>query len=266
MRVVLRQSNLIFGALLTVILVVTGPFETHLSLGPMSLPIYWAVMVFGGKFVAVAIGLWIRQADVELSPLREIFLSAGAMVLIYAPPAYVWTWALVEPADGSLMAFHWFAVNVFIITVFVFAAREIILHHMLVERFAMAESGALHTGPMTGVQQVRLMARIAADDPGPIRRIEALDHFVSVVTEQATYNLRMRFCDAVAEMDGAPGVVTHRSHWVRRDQIRGTHKEGGRLFLLLACGGQIPVSRKYRPMVEEILRQDEPIGSGSYAQ
>lgn len=253
LRIVLRRSNIIFATIVTLFLVVTGPFQTHLSLSPPILLLYWGGLVFAGQFVGVAVRLLLRAHAPQLGPYRDILLSAVGMTVIFSPPAYLWTWALVTPLDGSLMGFHWFVANVFIISSFIFAAREIIVHHMIEDAFARGESGALTTQGRGPAVLPRLMARLPQDDPGPVRRIEALDHFVAVVTPRATHHLRLRFADAVAEMDGAPGLVTHRSHWVRRDQIACTEKEGGRLFLILSCGTRIPVSRRYRPLVEEAL-------------
>jgi hypothetical protein len=252
-RIVMRRSNLLFGALLVMVLVLTGPFETHLSIDAWSLPLYWGVIVFGGKFAAIALRLLMRRRDFDPAPFEGIVLSALWMGLVYAPPAYLWTWLMVTPMDGTLMAFHWFVLNVLFISFFIFVAREIILHHMLAESFARAEGGSIPARAEAAATVPRLMKRICPKDPGPILRIEALDHFVSVVTAQDTYHLRLRFSDAVAEMDGAPGLVIHRSHWVRREHIAGTEREGGRMLLRLSCGTRVPVSRKYRPHVEASL-------------
>jgi hypothetical protein len=253
LRVVGRKSYLVIGAMATLFLVVTGPFQTHLSLGPLGLPIYWAGIVFASQFVAVAIILALRARDLDLGPFGESLLGAAGMAVIYAPPAYLWTWALVTPVGREIMDFHWFVINVLIISSFVFAAREIILHHLTQNLFAQGESGALSAGALHPVVPPRLMARLPQDDPGPVRRIEAVDHFVAVTTPRTTHHLRLRFADAVAEMDGAAGLVTHRSHWVRRDQITCLEKEKGRVFARLSCGTRIPVSRTYRPLVEAAL-------------
>ena len=252
-RVVGRKSNMIIGAMATLFLVVTGPFQTHLSLGPLGLPIYWAGIVFAGNVVAIGIQLGMRARHLDLGPFGESLLGAAGMAVIYAPPAYLWTWAMVTPVGRDLMAFHWFVVNVFIISSFIFAAREIILHHLTQNLFALGESGALSAVALNPVLAPRLMARLPQDDPGPVRRIEAVDHFVAVTTPRATHHLRLRFADAVAEMDGAAGLVTHRSHWVRHDQISRLEKEKGRVFARLSCGTRIPVSRTYRPAVEAAL-------------
>ncbi|MGD9866167.1 MAG: LytTR family DNA-binding domain-containing protein [Pseudodonghicola sp.] len=97
----------------------------------------------------------------------------------------------------------------------------------------------------------RLARRLPEDFQGPILRLSSEDHFVDVITAAAVHRLRMRFADAIDEMDTVEGDLTHRSHWVARAAIDGVEREGGRIFIRLVNGDRVPVSRTYRPGLEQ---------------
>ncbi|NHX28361.1 LytTR family transcriptional regulator, partial [Escherichia coli] len=97
----------------------------------------------------------------------------------------------------------------------------------------------------------RLLERLAPDMHGPILRCSAVGHLVEVQTDKGVSKLRMRFSDALAELDGIAGMQVHRSHWVSRHAVSGHLMEKGRVFLQLQDGSLIPVSRNYRDVVEE---------------
>ncbi|MDC0738772.1 LytTR family DNA-binding domain-containing protein [Cognatishimia sp. SS12] len=96
----------------------------------------------------------------------------------------------------------------------------------------------------------RLMQRLPAHIGGQILRLTADNHFVEVVSTQGATSLRMRFRDAIAELDGIAGSVVHRSHWVAHDAISGVDKTHGKLVLRLRNGDEVPVSRSYRAELE----------------
>ena len=63
--------------------------------------------------------------------------------------------------------------------------------------------------------------------------------------------IRLRFGDAIEEMDPVDGFCTHRSHWVARQAVSGAERERGKIFLRLENGDRVPVSRTYMPDLEE---------------
>ncbi|WP_420586428.1 LytTR family DNA-binding domain-containing protein [Ruegeria sp.] len=99
--------------------------------------------------------------------------------------------------------------------------------------------------------QPRLIKRLPQGFHGTVYRLTVQDHFVNVVTSEGTFTIRSRFTDAIAEMEPVPGHCTHRSHWVTDAAIDGIEKADGKLRLRLKNGDLVPVSRKYKPMLEE---------------
>jgi hypothetical protein len=96
----------------------------------------------------------------------------------------------------------------------------------------------------------RLARRLPEDFDPTIVRLSVRDHFVEVVNMTETCTLRMRFIDAIGEMDPVIGFCTHRSHWVAKSAVACVERCQGRIQLRLINGDLVPVSRKYKPDVE----------------
>lgn len=99
--------------------------------------------------------------------------------------------------------------------------------------------------------QPRLYKRLHEGFSGQIYRLSVRDHLVDVVTSEGTFTIRSRFTDAISDMEPLIGHCTHRSHWVAEAAISGVEKQGGRTMLRLCNGDLIPVSRNYRPNLEQ---------------
>lgn len=82
-------------------------------------------------------------------------------------------------------------------------------------------------------------------------RLKVRDHYVEAHTDHGSDLLLMRFSDAIRELDGVEGMQVHRSHWIATDAVTGHRKEKGKLFLKMADGTEVPVSRNYRNAVVE---------------
>lgn len=74
-------------------------------------------------------------------------------------------------------------------------------------------------------------------------RLESQDHYVFAVTELGSYTIRMRFSDALKEVEAIPGRQVHRSHWVAQNMVQGFIKQKAATFLVLQNGDQVPVAR-----------------------
>jgi hypothetical protein len=90
-----------------------------------------------------------------------------------------------------------------------------------------------------------LLDRLPANLRGKLLYLSMQDHYVEVHTEKGRMLLLMRFADAIRETGNAAGMRIHRSHWVAFDAVSGNTRRRGRLFLKLADGAVLPVSRSY---------------------
>lgn len=69
------------------------------------------------------------------------------------------------------------------------------------------------------------------------------DHYVRAHGDTGSALILMRLRDAIAELDGVPGLQVHRSWWVAADAVERVERDGGRLRLRLLNGIHVPVSR-----------------------
>lgn len=93
----------------------------------------------------------------------------------------------------------------------------------------------------------RLAQRIEDIGDARILRLWVKDHYVTAyLSDGREARLLMRLGDAVNEMEGVEGHMTHRSHWVTRAAVVRAGRQAGREYLLTVDGAQVPVSRFYR--------------------
>ena len=112
---------------------------------------------------------------------------------------------------------------------------------------AMWASRQQAAAPPADPQPQRLRARLPAAVDAPILALQAEDHYVRVHTEKGSTLILMRFADAIAELDGQPGLQAHRSWWVARAAVAGAAKAGRRAELVLANGLVVPIARAAMP-------------------
>jgi len=219
--------------LITATATITGPFQTFDRLTPLPRLIYW------GFVVGLSIGLSLWQMHVLAArpviwrvlgwlPYSVVFAGIlQALNLAVFPhwrgwPDYLWLLGvvvaicyLVELADKLLMTTPQVAAQD--------AARD---------------------------PAAALMERLPPEKRGRLIRMEAQDHYLSVVTAAGETLILMRMADAEALLAEADGIRVHRSHWVMRAEVRGHLRREGRDFLLMSDDSEVPVSRGARPDVE----------------
>jgi hypothetical protein len=108
----------------------------------------------------------------------------------------------------------------------------------------------------------RLVRRIDAGPGARILRLAARDHYVEVVTDRGTHTLLIRLTDAIAELDGVPGMRVHRSHWVADTAVRGVDVQGDRTLLVTQDGARVPIARPMIPEAEARGLLQRGMGSG----
>lgn len=255
LRHVLRPATLLPWFMFTLAATVTGPFNTLALLDDLPRAVYWAGIVGGAlvlsHLLSQAIFLWIPDRSSRLFDLARV----GAMVVVFSPLAYGWTRFMIPASMAHSPSLAKIGLFVALIGTVVHISKRIVRGQ---DPFVRQTDGALNLGfPEPGTPEVeaapepRLMRRLPEGATGPVLRLSASDHFVEVVLPEATHSLRMRFTDAIDEMDGIEGYCSHRSHWVTRAAIAGVERDGAKISLRLVNGDEIPVSRTYKPRLED---------------
>jgi len=177
--------------------------------------------------------LWLTAATRINDNLARV---GGALVL--CPPIAVMVHLVSLAFSGGATRLGWFSATPQIAMIAVPLAAVSCL-----VRFWTTRQQAVPAAP----SPARLLARLPAAVGEELLALEAEDHYVRVHTARGSALLLMRFADAIAELDGRPGLQVHRSWWVARTAVTGAVKAGRRASLVLVGGLIVPVSRAAMP-------------------
>lgn len=78
--------------------------------------------------------------------------------------------------------------------------------------------------------------------------LNAQDHYLRVITDGGSALILMKFEDALAALNGYPGIQTHRSWWLSYSQLKEFERVPSNVTLL--DGTVVPISRRKRKEVE----------------
>lgn len=252
--------TLVVCCAISLIATVSGPFDTIHTMTTGTRLVFWVSVSFGTTLAAyTARTLTATQVSKDRPVLFET-CAIGLMVLFSTPLVMGLSFLLGNPQCGGVIAcIDEFAFYVTLISTAVFLVRRVIPGFEELVFFARDESGGLQLiapSPIDPDQPAaparpRLYRRLPRGTKGDILHLTANGHFVDVTLTTGSAQLRMRFADAVNEMDGVTGYCSHRSHWVARSAVAGHDRVDGKLVLVLVNGMEVPVSRTYRPGLED---------------
>lgn len=246
-----RVASVLLGwVLVTAVATIMGPFNTLLVMDTETRALFWGVVVAAGLITSGLLNLIFKALKLDLTGWHRDLLRVCCMTLILSPILHIWIHVVI--VDPSVMTPNLMRIClcVVLISLIIQVSKRLLVSDQLLRD----ESGAVADPlvPKIPPQSVpRLMRRLPDDATGPVLRLSANNHFVEVVLLEETHQLRMRFTDAIDEMDSVEGKCSHRSHWVALDAITDVLRADGRIFLMLKNGDKIPVSRTYRPGLEE---------------
>lgn len=234
-----------------------GPFGTFSDMGLLPRFGFWGAVLL----VLVPLSIFMRRVflayGVEDLSAKYVVLQVGGLTLLGSP----FVWCALQLAAGESVAertsIFEIAMLFSLLTLIVITLRRII--QQMAEETAADVAGALveeagavpaETAAPAVVMAPRLLRRLTEGAKGEVLYLAARDHFVDVVMADGEERLRLRFADAVDEMDGVPGVVVHRSYWVALAAVEGVERRSGKTVLRMRDGAEVPVSRTYMGQVQ----------------
>ena len=232
---------------------VMAPFNSYESFSLPLLAVYWPGVVGLALLFSAILSEVVALFVPQRMGWRFELVRVLAMSLVFTPVLFGWT-QLLAPMPQMLPSVWQIGVFVALTSVTIHALRRIVGAEA--GAFAADETGTVAADVEPAPQMPpeapipRLMHRLPKGAAGPILRLSAHDHFVEVHLPDESHTLRMRFVDAIAEMDGVSGDCAHRSHWVTFAAVTGIKRDKGRIFLTISNGDEVPVSRTYRPRIE----------------
>lgn len=217
--------------LITAIAAITGPFQTYDYLSPLPRTVYWGFVV--GVSIVVSI-VQLRFFDTR---------SDMARIISWVPFAFVFA-GFLHALNSAVFDFWsgwpdylWLVGVVFALSMLTELAAALLMPEV--------------KSPVSPPQDhfAALMERLPLEKRGRLIRIEAQDHYLSIVTSAGESLILMRLSDAEALLAGADGLRVHRSHWVIRSEVQQHNRRDGRDFLVMSDGAEVPVSRGSRDKV-----------------
>ena len=261
LRLVLSPVVLAIWVLIALAAAAVGPLDTYSNLTLPQRGLYWGAICGVSVFLANIL----RELAVKTIPAELVWLSANSGVagttLFFSPFVFFLTLHMIGQSNRVAPSFLKVSVLVALLSTVIQTIKRIHSKASPQSEFLGGETGALGFAHLpTPIEIVpspptpeppRLMRRLPEGAQGPVLHLSARDHFVDVELPHETHSVRMRFVDAIAELDGVEGYCTHRSHWVTSSAVTGAERDNGRLFLRLTSGTLVPVSRTYRPQLEQ---------------
>ncbi len=239
------RSPLLWAALAAAALVLglAGPFGTYDGLALPGRLAYWAFVAVVTWFTGFgSVALLNALLPGTRSATRDFLFGALAGLPV---TTLVWVFNLwIFPEDGigflPLLAYVTMVAAIVSAIVSVFS-----------EKLASGLAANSATAPAVVPERPPLLDRMPPALRGRLRYLSMQDHYVEVVTDKGSHLVLMRLSDAIAETGGIDGVQIHRSHWVAREAVTGSGRQGDRIVLKLAGGAELPVSRSKLREVRE---------------
>jgi hypothetical protein len=225
---------------ISLLFAVSGPFGTYESGNFGARLMYWVVLIGVSMGMAWGLKFMVRRSLGNLSFVTQEGLVILAMTCIFTAFLQIWTLIAFPGIDGIRPGYWLLALEVLVICTVVCTMMYWI--PKLIE--------TVEPKPMN-VDVPRLATRLPDGFDGQILRLTVNGHKVMVVTSDGSFDVRMRFADAVVETSPLSGFSTHRSHWVNQAAISEVTSHKGRPVIVMTNRDVVPVSRKYQRNVED---------------
>lgn len=228
-------------ALVSLVLGLSGPFQTFEFLAPVQRVIYWtAICTFTFTAGQFAGGYVLRVVQARGWKVVGQILSTGvASGLAVWPVVVVINWITF---GGDVT--DWISVGILFI-------------YCVLISTVVAAASALLGGPRSSVEKVgastpKIVSRLPLELRGELISLSVQDHYVEVATSNGASLVHFRLRDAMDDCDGVEGLQIHRSHWVARAGIKSVFRRDGKVFVETVRGDKLPVSRTYLPQIKAL--------------
>lgn len=253
-KTLFSKLTLSIWAIATLGAVIAGPFGTFETMSVMWRCIYWPLVTTSSillGYLAHALTRMVFQKEED----NKSRLLAGILGTVFIATDVYLLSRYLDPDRAFSTPYVQFLGWVGFVFFAVIFGRVVLAATIQKETEAKARNAiniSLPEASVPGTPLPRLVERLPEQERAEVLRLSANDHFVYVLTESGEHSIRMRLRDAIFEMDGVPGTLVHRSHWVAKKAMLRVIKDQGKAFLMLTNGDRLPVSRNYRADVERL--------------
>lgn len=227
-----------------------GPFGTYQATALWQMIAVWLVLLAAAIFAAYLVAE-LLTVFWEGASERELvlgFMVAGSVAVGAVVHILLAVWLVPDAgARPSLIEIIFYALGVICVVLLVRMIKP--TNEVLRDEAGSVPHLEEAEAPLPA--HSRLAQRLDIPPGARIIAISADGHFVEVHTCSSVARIRMRFSDAVAELDGTVGLTVHRSHWVHRESIRGWVPDARKPYVVMHNDMTIPVSKTYFDKVKE---------------
>lgn len=242
----LREVVFIFGAIFLLILL--RPFGLNQE-EFLSSAVYWALICLVG-FGVFSLTYWFGRKI--LTPMKQgnlpafiaVTFVAGLIMTMLVP--FFSSLYFGHPLtyfNGILIVLPQMAVICAIIIVLTMTRNYIANQNSQIEHH---ETHALKRGT-----QPEFMKKIPRKLQGDIICVTAEDHYIHVHTDKGRHMLKMKFSDALQELEYQQGLRVHRSWWVSENAVVEASRSGRKYSLQLTNDVRVPVSSAHLTQVKK---------------
>jgi len=210
-----------------------GPFGTYLRTDVAVRIVYW----IGASWLATTLfGLIVAPAAV-LGPrlgLPRMFSALAATAVAAIPLAAITSAAATRlwPITRAQPPLAWYGEALMI-------SLPVVAAYTLWLRSGVSVNAHANCAAGGDPSPRRLPARLGRE----LLCLQMEDHYVRVHTPAGSTLLLMPLKEAIAELNGTPGLRVHRSWWVARTAVDRPLSDGRNLKLRLVNGLEVPVAR-----------------------
>ena len=266
--------------LLALILVIAffaylGPFGTGVRMSPAELVVYWTLAMSVNWGIALVIIPFSVEILEQAGRTGWIGVVIGALIAAVPGTGVVFAleWWLDGPLDSVVFLVYLYSCVALVFLVLGFLAHQLIEKPLREERGGeVGATGAIASlppperalpppphpdraraagVPVESEEAAPFLSRLPAHLGRDLLHLHMQDHYVEVYTGKGSTLVLLRFRDALREVDGIDGMQVHRSHWVAGAAVARMVRRGGRIFLKLTNGAEVPVSRTFAPVLKD---------------
>lgn len=233
--------ELLFVLILAIALGHAGPYGTYERFDLETRMVFWVVVIslpwsiskvlfFLAKHFAPE-NLSKRYISVMLMPLLALLGSAAVSLIslkvgLYQGQSFVQVW------PTSILV--WLVFAFFIVLPMIFIGGELAREQRKVGVTTMMEF--FHHKLPDSIKNNQLIA------------LKAEDHYLRIITDGGSALILMKFEDALAALNGYPGIQTHRSWWLAYSQLQDLEVIASSVSL--QDGTKVPISRRRKKAVQ----------------
>ena len=212
-----------------------GPFGTSEQIELLPRLIYWGLLSGGSYAIGSGVYFVFFRQFLNRSRWQRIALSGLVTGLI--------VFALVFGLNQALFA-NWYVPGALAPLLASIVAISVVIT-ALIDAFSRSDD------LQSASQAPAILDRVPLEKRGDLVGLSVADHYVYVRITQGDHMVLIRLSDSIRETGSIAGAQVHRSHWVAFDQVVAVEKQGGRTFLRMTRGPDIPVSRTNLPKLKE---------------